>query len=625
MRITDSLRYQLFQSSIRNVQKMLDDIEVKISTQKKINVPSDDALSFSKNIELDANVSIYGQFNKNMEQSKTLGSMYGTSYESIGNQLDILYKEANAYGTMDDDLKRVAGAEVEGIIEHLVTIGNTKLGNNYIFGGKQANMPPFQLNNDYSVGFNVSQQAEEATKIYIDKTQTGKYGVSGRTAFYDTSKIAFGRVANTYTGDIYSNTDKFAYVIDGTNNTMIYTDSATPPITSTLTLASGVYTGGGLAKEIQSKLGDDFSAGFDSTTRKFVITNNTGADVTFSWSAAGATAKSVLGFDNIDSVIASGKTETSDIDSGRKSFLVETTGGGATTGALGARAVYRYSLDGGATWTPGVTVNTGGGDETTADITIDATNNTIYRNGAAITLASGTYTGDSKTFPATSLATEIQTKLNAVQAGHIVTYDALTRKFNITNNTGAVVNFNWSNAGATAAGVLGFDNVDSAVSNGTNDMSDYDAGMFIDGAGVVNTTNNRIKLLFGTTGNLVAGGTPDTFEVKDLSTFELLKNYKDAFESGNTEWVSKNLKNLESARELTTKNAAVVAFSGVQADNLIADNKRRDARIADVQSKLMDADMAELATQFNALLNTYQAMLSVLARMQSISILNYLE
>ncbi|MCX5815073.1 MAG: hypothetical protein NTX75_02365 [Proteobacteria bacterium] len=618
MRITDSLRYQLFQSSISNVQKMLDDIERKISTQKKVNVPSDDALSFSKNIELDANVSIYGQFNKNMEQSKTLGSMYGTSYESIGNQLDILYKEANAYGTMDDDLKRAAGVEVEGIIEHLITIGNTKLGNNYIFGGKQADVPPFQLNNDYSVGFNVSQQAEEATKIYIDKAQTGKYGVSGRTAFYDTSKIAFGRVANTYTGDIYSNTDKFAYVIDATNNKIFLNGAA-------VTLTSGVYTGGGLAKEIQSKIGVTYSAGFDSTTRKFVITNNTDAAVTFNWSDAGATARSVLGFDNIDSVIASGKTETSDIDTGRKSFLVETTTAGATTGALGARAVYRYSLDGGATWTAGVTVNTGGADETTADITIDATNNTLYRNGVAITLASGTYTGDSETFPATSLATEIQTKLNAVQAGHIVTYDALTRKFNITNNTGDVVNFNWSNTGATAAGVLGFDNVDSALSNGTADVSDYDAGMFIDGAGVVNTTNNRIKLLFSTTGNLVAGGTPDTFEVKDLSTFELLKNYKDAFESGNTEWVSKNLKNLQSARELTTKNAAVVAFSGVQADNLIADNKLRDARIAETQSKLMDADMTELATQFNALLNTYQAMLSVLAKMQSISILNYLK
>ena len=40
-----------------------------------------------------------------------------------------------------------------------------------------------------------------------------------------------------------------------------------------------------------------------------------------------------LGFDAIDSVIASGQTEKSDIDSGRKTFLVEINNGGFTTGA----------------------------------------------------------------------------------------------------------------------------------------------------------------------------------------------------------------------------------------------------------------------------------------------------
>ena len=119
----------------------------------------------------------------------------------------------------------------------------------------------------------------------------------------------------------------------------------------------------------------------------------------------------------------------------------------------------------------------------------------MYRNGAAVTAHK------SERIHGAMLATEIQTRLNAVQTGHSVTYNAETRKFTITNNTGAVETFNWSNAGANAAGVLGFDKVDSVVSNGTNDVSDYDAGMFIDGAGVANATNNRIKLLFSTGDN----------------------------------------------------------------------------------------------------------------------------
>ena len=535
MRISDSLRYKLFQMNISKVGQQLDDIETKISTQKNINVPSDDPIKYATNIQYDAELSLGTQYNNNLQRLSTLVSMYDTSFSSISSQLSQTKQMAADYDSMGSDLRQSAVEEISGIIEQLVTVGNTKLGNSYIFGGTQADKPPFQLNNDYSVTYTVGQQGEDATKIYVDKAQTGQCGISGREAFYDTAKIAFSSVTNGYTGDIYSNTDSFAYVVNGSNNTIMMNSG------TSVTLTSGVYTGGTLAKEVQNQLGANYSVAFDSATRKLSITNNTGAAVTFNWSNAGATAAKLLGFDNIDSVVAAGETEKSDLDIGRKAFLVKIATGGSTTGAIASRATYQFSIDGGATWSANLAVNTGGADAT-ADITIDATNHTFYRNGAAVTLTNGTYTG-------ATLATEIQTQLNAVQAGHLVSYDAKTRKFTITNNTGAVETYNWSNAGATAGGVLGFDNVDSTLSNGTNDASDYDAGMFIDGAGVANTTNNRIKLLFstGTTDNLNAN---DTFQVKDLSVFELLKNLKDAFESDNSTWVNKNSQYIDKARGL---------------------------------------------------------------------------
>ncbi len=82
----------------------------------------------------------------------------------------------------------------------------------------------------------------------------------------------------------------------------------------------------------------------------------------------------------------------SDIDTGRKSFMVRIATGGATTGALASRATYSYSTDGGSTWSAAMPVSTGGADTTAGDIVIDATNNTFYRNGTAVTLTGGTYT-----------------------------------------------------------------------------------------------------------------------------------------------------------------------------------------------------------------------------------------
>ncbi|HBA54284.1 MAG TPA: hypothetical protein DCZ04_07465 [Syntrophorhabdus aromaticivorans] len=724
MRISDSLRYKLFQMNISKVGQQLNDIETKISTQKNINVPSDDPIKYATSIQYDAELSLGTQYNNNLLRLSTLVSMYDTSFSSIGSRLGEAMQLADNFATMDANMRKTASEEIKGIIEHLVTVGNSKLGNSYIFGGKQADKAPFQLNNDYSVTFTVSQQGEDATSIYVDKSQTGQYGISGRAAFYDTAKIAFGSVVNGYTGDIYSNTDSFAYVLDGTNNGMslngepvtlsegVYSgDSLSDEMKnqlntlyiinstnntiyvngSAVTLTGGTYgTGTDLAAEIETQLGaagyavsvnydstgrtfsiennsgaavtfnwsdhrstagkalgfDDvdsvvsdgetdtsdhsaeklISAAFDSATRKFVITNNTGGDITFNNGIA--TAAGTLGFNNADNTVAAGETIKSDFDTGRKSFLVKITTGGPATGALASRATYQYSINGGATWSANLTVNTGGADTAAADITITQGENDVFYVDTPAgtkkvvltdTLGLGTrYTG-------TDLAKEIQDQLNlTVGAGHLAGYDAATRKFTITNNTGVVEAFRWSDPGSTAAGVLGFDNVDSVVSSGAKDVSDYDAGMFIDGAGVVNATNNRIKLLFSTTGNNL-DASKDTFHVKDLSVFELLKNMKDAFESDNATWVSKNSKHVDKARELTTRNNTVIAFQGSHAKTIIENNKTKESRLQIIQADLVNADMSELATQFNALFYTYQALLSTLARMQSIGILNYLK
>ncbi|NLT23893.1 MAG: hypothetical protein GXX82_12680 [Syntrophorhabdus sp.] len=599
------MRYRLFQSCINKVGQQLTDIEKKISTQRNINAPSDDPLIFARSVEYDSELSVGTQFSDNLQRLTTLVGMYDTSLSGIDGQLKILGEMAAGYDTVDTGLQQSYVAELKGIIEHLVTVGNTKLGNTYIFGGQQADNAPFRLNNDYSVTYTVSADGEDATNIYVDKSQLGQYGLSGREALYSTTKIAFGNVSNAYEGDIYSTTDSFAYVINAGNNTMYVNGAA-------VNLTAGVYTGNTLAQEIQTRLGASYSVAFDSSTRKFVMTNNTTGSVTFNWSNAGATAAGVLGFDTVDSVAASGETEMSDFDTGRKSFMVRIVAGGATTGALASRATYSYSTDGGSTWSAAMSVSTGGADTTAGDIVIDATNNTFYRNGAAVTLTNGTYTGD-------TLAAEVQTQLGA---GYSVAYDASTRKLAVANNTGSVVTFNWSNAGSTAAGVLGFDNVDSVISNGNADTGDYDAGMFIDGAGVANSTNNRIKFAFGITDTPLSAN--DTFQVKDLSVFELLKNFKDAFEAGNSTWVSKNLDHIDTARAAAMKTNAVVAFQGTQAEMLIESNTAKKNRIEEEQTKLVGADTAQLGTEFNVLLNTYQTLLAAFSKMQSISILNYL-
>jgi len=69
----------------------------------------------------------------------------------LANAKDVAIDHAS--GSMDDALRETAVTQVESIIEQLVTLGNTVVGDTYVFGGKQSTSAPFRLNPDYSVDF----------------------------------------------------------------------------------------------------------------------------------------------------------------------------------------------------------------------------------------------------------------------------------------------------------------------------------------------------------------------------------------------------------------------------------------------------------------------------------------
>ena len=603
MRVSDSMKYRVYLQNIERVNQQMLDVQTKIATGKTVNTPSDDPIKYAADVTYDAKISGLEQINTNLENLVTLTSTYDTCFTSIGDYLSTVQGLVKNAETMDTDLLQSAGENMGDIIESIVDIANTKFGNMYLFGGQQTDDEPFRLSSDYSATCTVGEGEEDPIKISAGSSQKIEYGISGKETFSSSSKIAYAGVSNTYTGSIYSTAGNFEYVIDSTNNTINVGGTS-------FTLASGTYSGSELAQEIKSGLGTDYSVAFDSTARKFSITNNTGSGVTFNWSASNAAG--TLGFDGVDTAIESGATTKSEHDTGDKSFLIRISGSGPTTGSTG-RATYQYSIDGGATWASDISVSTGGADETAGDITIDGANNTFYVNGSAVTITSSTYTGS-------ELAEEIETQLGT---DYTASYDSSTRKFSITNNTGGTFTFNWSNTGSTAAGVLGFENKDSVVGAGTSDESDYDAGMFIDGSGTANTTNNGIKFSFSAD-STDALTVDDTFRVEDLNVFDLLKNIKDAFDTGNTDWISDNAEYVNDAIDLITGASSVVAYEGTQAENTIDTNETRIANNKDIQSTLVDADTAELGVQLNVLTTTYETLLSAMSKAMSTNILNYL-
>ena len=821
MRVTDGMRFALMRRNLGRAQSSIDSLQAMIASGKKVQKPSDDTVIYSRAVQIEAEKNVNGQLSRNLERMKTFGSMYESVFDNVQELLNKAKELALAHAndTVDPITRKNAAEEIRDIIEHLVTLGNTQLSNTYIFGGKRATEAPFELNSDYSVDYHVPYGSQEAVDVYVDTAERDKMGFSGLGLFYEKNKVLYESPENSFRGDAYTNGSYHAFIVDSTNDTL-YRNGL--PVQ----LDHGVYRGSELARQIQDKLGDGYYVTFESATRRFVMENQVGGTVTFNWTNPDATAATLLGFDRLDSVVETGERDVSDVEAGSTSFLVKITQGGRTTGSLQQRARYRYSLDGGTTWSAEEMI-VNAGRTNAAEYVVDSTNNTLYLNGAPVSITAGTYTG-------AELAVEVQARLNAAVPGHTVTYDAATRKFTVTNNgpamttlnwskpeataasllgfqasdtgiatgtsdvsdieaglslgqifeigyqvdgtsnelvvgdgvndytvtlttgvyegatlaaevqtqlnstplgaglftvsydnatrqftiqntgaapytlrwsdsgstgtallgfdatdtvlaagasdvsdfatdprntiykdgvavtldvgtytgaglaeeiegklgagfraeydsgvrkfsiyngTGVPVALNWAETTATVAAMLGFDVRDSIVANGSTDVSDFDAGMLVDGTNGANSINNRIKIAFGTGGFLAAD---DSFEIKDLDIFAFLKNFQDALEGNNTTGIRAAVRDLDYSLDVVSKNITNVGMLTNKVDTLIAEKETRDYRYSQIESDMVDADVAQLVAEFNAMVNSYQALLYSMSKLQDLSIMNYM-
>lgn len=128
-------------------------------------------------------------------------------------------------------------------------------------------------------------------------------------------------------------------VQEGVNDTLVYSRGGGAD--ETLTLASGTWSGTGLAEAIQDRLNDDlevarYLVAYDAATHRFTVTNDGGADMTLRWSDAATTCADLMGFDAVDDTIADGATIENDRAPGRiaggSSALSDFATGGARTG-----------------------------------------------------------------------------------------------------------------------------------------------------------------------------------------------------------------------------------------------------------------------------------------------------
>jgi flagellar hook-associated protein 3 FlgL len=114
------------------------------------------------------------QYRRNATSANLRLSAEETALEAIQELLDRATEIAHrvASGQADDPTRQSALAEVEEIQDQIISMANTRLGNEYVFGGARSTQPPFEPDGTY-VGDSTVLRVEIDEGLYLPVNHTG--------------------------------------------------------------------------------------------------------------------------------------------------------------------------------------------------------------------------------------------------------------------------------------------------------------------------------------------------------------------------------------------------------------------------------------------------------------------
>jgi flagellar hook-associated protein 3 FlgL len=185
MRITNNMRHEQVLRNISQNLRTLAKTQEEVATGKRFTRASEDPVAAAQVMRADRSLRGIEQYRRNQSATRTALDAEESVLDQLG---DVLTRArelglAQASDTANAASRANAAAEVERLLEQARQLGNTRVGNDYIFAGHQSGGPPFLADGSY-VGDDGRRQAEIAEDYRIDTTH------NGRQVFLDTGTIA---------------------------------------------------------------------------------------------------------------------------------------------------------------------------------------------------------------------------------------------------------------------------------------------------------------------------------------------------------------------------------------------------------------------------------------------------
>lgn len=150
MRVTNNMTYHNFLSSLNKSLERENKIQEQLSDGKAIHSPSDDPVKAIRSLRFNTNLVQNEQYSQNLQDGQswmntTDGEMSDLSSIMINIKEQVVQAST---GTTPQDAVQTIGRSVDNLINQIVTIGNTKIGDRYVFAGQQDKTQPFTRTGD---------------------------------------------------------------------------------------------------------------------------------------------------------------------------------------------------------------------------------------------------------------------------------------------------------------------------------------------------------------------------------------------------------------------------------------------------------------------------------------------
>ena len=150
MRVTNSMMTATVKRNLFRQAEQLARKQETMASGKRINRPSDDPLGFGKVLDYRKTLSSLEQYDRNIQNAKNRIEFLETTLEGVEDlMVDAKNWAVNQSGSEAMD-REAAITSVQNIRDQLVQLGNSKMGNVYVFSGFQSLTPPFDASGAYS-------------------------------------------------------------------------------------------------------------------------------------------------------------------------------------------------------------------------------------------------------------------------------------------------------------------------------------------------------------------------------------------------------------------------------------------------------------------------------------------